>query len=215
MSSDAQQDLRKLAQDLSIELTDRQAQSLHDYVQLLLKWNRVYNLTAIRQAEEVWTHHIYDSMAAVPAIVEQDPHVQSILDVGSGGGLPGVVWAILRDDWQVDCLDAVAKKMAFVQQVIHAIPIVQGRMQALHKRVQEHQQTYDVVTSRAFASLIDFVSWTRHLLKPKGYWLAMKGKWPQDEMDALPADVEVFHVKQLHVPKLDEERWLIWLRPQS
>lgn len=215
MSSDAQQKLRKLAQDLSIELTDRQAQSLHDYVQLLLKWNRVYNLTAIRQAEEVWTHHIYDSMAAVPAIVEQDAHVQSILDVGSGGGLPGVVWAILRDDWQVDCLDAVAKKMAFVQQVIHATPIVQGRMQALHKRVQEHRQTYDVVTSRAFASLIDFVSWTRHLLKPQGYWLAMKGKWPQDEVDALPADVEVFHVKQLQVPKLDEVRWLIWLRPQS
>lgn len=204
--------LREVANTLSIDLSEAQSLALHDYVSLLLKWNRVYNLTAIREPQEVWTHHIYDSMAAVPAMLERDAHVHHILDVGSGGGLPGVVWAILRPDWQVDCLDAVAKKMAFVQQVIHATPTVHGRMRAWHTRVQEHKQQYDLVTSRAFASLADFVIWTRHLLKPNAHWMAMKGKWPQEEIDALPADVEVFHVKQLHVPQLDEERWLIWMR---
>lgn len=204
--------LREVANTLSIDLSEAQSLALHDYVSLLLKWNRVYNLTAIREPQEVWTHHIYDSMAAVPAMLERDAHAHHILDVGSGGGLPGVVWAILRPDWQVDCLDAVAKKMAFVQQVIHATPTVHGRMRAWHTRVQEHKQQYDLVTSRAFASLSDFVIWTRHLLKPNAHWMAMKGKWPQEEIDALPADVEVFHVKQLHVPQLDEERWLIWMR---
>ena len=210
-------ELRTVAQELSLPLSDDQEKAIERFVERMAKWNKVYNLTAIRVEQDIWSHHVYDSMAALASVDDQVgvTKARHVLDVGSGGGLPGVIWSILRADWKVTCIDAVAKKVAFIQQVINATPLVSGRLNAVHARVQEHQGAYDVVTSRAFASLSDFTNWTAHLLKPGGLWLAMKGKWPDDEINALPEGIEVFHVKQLHVPHLDEERWLIWLRPTA
>ena len=179
---------------------------------LLAKWNRVYNLTALRDPAQMLTHHLLDSLAVVAPLSR---HTQGrparLLDVGSGGGLPGVVIAICCPEIAVTCVDAVAKKAAFVQQAAGALGL--GNLAGRHARVEAVREPFDIIVSRAFASLTDFISWSRGALAEQGVWLAMKGKRPDDEIAALPAGAEVFHVELLHVPGLDAERCLVWLRP--
>ena len=186
------------------------------YQGLIAQWNNVYNLTAVRDPQEMLTHHLLDSLAAVPPLLR---HTQgqptAVLDVGSGGGLPGVVLAITCPELTVHCVDTVAKKAAFVQQVAASLKL--PNLRGIHARVESLRadagQGYDVVCSRAFASLADFTSWSRAALKPGAVWMAMKGKHPSDELAALPSDVSVFHVEQLQVPGLDADRCIVWMRP--
>lgn len=194
---------------LQLPLDVARRAALLDYLQLLVKWNRVYNLTAVRNPVQMVRLHLLDCLATVPALQRTLP-AGRVLDVGSGGGLPGVVWAVCCDALEVTCVDAVQKKAVFVQQVAGALQL--GTLRAEHARVEDLAGTWDLVTSRAFASLKDFVGLTRHLLGPTGVWLAMKGKRPDAEISALPADVDVFHVEHLAVPGLDAERCLVWMR---
>lgn len=191
------------------------AATLQAYLHLLARWNTVYNLTALRDPSLMRSHHLADSESIVaPLERHADGRPLKILDVGSGGGLPGVVLAIHHPDWDVTCVDAVAKKAGFVRQV--ALELGLPNLHAEHARVEQLAPVgADVVTSRAFASLPDFCAWTRRHLAPQGVWLAMKGRHPDDEIAALPADVEVFHVEPLQVPGLDAERCAIWLRPAA
>lgn len=204
--------LREGAAALGLVLDDSQLQQLLDYLALLQKWNRVYNLTAVREADDMLTHHLLDSLAVVPPLLRQTGGAPlRVLDVGSGGGLPGVVLAVCCPQLQVTCVDTVAKKAAFVQQVAASLrlPNLQGR----HARVESLAGPYDLICCRAFAALADFVAWSRAALAPDGVWMAMKGRQPQAEIDALPAGVQVFHVEPLQVPGLAAERCLVWMRP--
>ena len=134
-----------------------------------------------------------------------------MLDVGSGAGLPGVILAIAQPDWSITCVDTVGKKASFIRQVGAELGL--GQLQALHQRVEALEvPPFDLVTSRAFASLVDFVSLTRQHLKPGGLWMAMKAHLSADERAALPADVDMFHVEPLQVPGLNAERCLVWMR---
>lgn len=198
------------AAQLGVILSDRQCERLLAYGALILKWNKVYNLTALRDPALVLTHHLLDSLAVIGPLQSQRAGGAKLLDVGSGAGLPGVVIAILREDIEVACLDAVAKKVAFVQQVASELGL--RNLKGLHARVESLAGSYDVISSRAFASLADFVSGSAHLLAPDGVWLAMKGRAPDEEIAQLPAAAEVFHVEQLAVPGLDAERCIVWMR---
>jgi 16S rRNA (guanine527-N7)-methyltransferase len=210
----AESTLRAGAAELGLDLSDGQIAQLLTYVDLIQKWNKVYNLTAVRNPVEMLTHHLLDSLAAVPPLVRQTTgEPQTLLDVGSGAGLPGIVIAVCRPEIEVDCVDAVAKKAAFVQQC--ALQLKLSNLRGIHARVETLVEPYDVVSSRAFASLADFVSWSSAALKPGGVWLAMKGKRPDDEIAALPPEAEVFHVEQLSVPGLDAERCIVWLKKRG
>lgn len=203
-------------QALGLSLSDEQVSRLLDYLALLQKWNKVYNLTAVRLPEEMVTHHLLDSLAAVPPLLRQTGGQPiRLLDVGSGGGLPGVVIAITCPQIEVSCVDTVGKKAAFIQQAAAGLKL--PNLRGIHARVEslkaEEGGGFDVVCSRAFASLADFTHWSRSALKPDALWMAMKGKHPADEIAALPASVSVFHVEQLVVPGLDAERCIVWLRP--
>ena len=199
---------------LGLDLSADRQKLLLDYVALIQKWNKVYNLTALRDPADMLTHHLLDSLTAVAPLTR---HTQGqavrVLDVGSGGGLPGVVLAICMPELNVTCVDTVAKKAAFVQQV--AVSLKLPNLRGLHARVESLTEPYQVICSRAFASLPDFVTWSRSALAEGGVWMAMKGKHPQDEIDALPADVKVFHVEPLTVPGLDVERCMVWMRPEA
>lgn len=213
-TSQAQREqLEEGAQALGLALSQDQIDRLLDYGSAILKWNKVYNLTALRDPALVVTHHLLDSLAAVPALARQQPGAGRLLDVGSGAGLPGVVIAICRPELDVHCLDAVAKKMAFVQQMAGALQL--PRLRGVHARVETLEGRYDVITSRAFASLIDFVEGSAQLLAPTGVWMAMKGKRPDEEIEQLRASVNVFHVEQLLVPGLDAERCIVWMRKKE
>jgi 16S rRNA (guanine527-N7)-methyltransferase len=204
---------------LQLAADEGQQRRLIDHVLLIERWNRVHNLTAVRDPAEMVTQHLLDSLAVLGPL---DRHLASIaaaarpeparvLDVGSGAGLPGAVLAIMRPALQVTCLDAVAKKAGFIRQAAGELAIT--NLAAEHARVEEWKaQPFDVVTSRAFASLADFTALTRHLLADAGVWMAMKGKDPAEEMAALPPDIDVFHVEQVHVPGLDAQRCIVWLR---
>jgi 16S rRNA (guanine527-N7)-methyltransferase len=205
--------LRAGASALGVALSDRQADQLLAYGTLMLKWNKVYNLTALRDPASVLTHHLLDSLAAVTPLQREWAGKGKLLDVGSGGGLPGVVIAIMRPDLDVSCLDAVAKKAAFVQQVSAELEL--PNLRGLHARVELLDGSYEVISSRAFASLPDFFNGSMKLLAPGGIWLAMKGKVPGDELAALPSGVSVFHVEQLAVPGLDAERCIVWARKEA
>jgi 16S rRNA (guanine527-N7)-methyltransferase len=200
---------------LGLALSPQQVDQLLAYQALIAQWNKVYNLTAVRDPQEMLTHHLLDSLAAVPPLLRQtEGQALSVLDVGSGGGLPGVVLAIVCPHLTVHCVDTVAKKAAFVQQVAASLKL--PNLRGIHARVESLKadagQGYDVVCSRAFASLLDFTTWSRAALKPDAVWMAMKGKHPADELAVLPADVAVFHVEQLQVPGLDAERCIVWMR---
>ena len=203
---------------LGLALSDAQVTQLLDYLALLQKWNKVYNLTAVRDPAEMLTHHLFDSLAAIQPLLRQTSGEPiKLLDVGSGGGLPGVVIAIVCPQIEVSCVDTVGKKAAFIQQAAATLRL--PNLRGVHARVEtlkaEQGGGFDVVCSRAFASLADFTAWSRAALKPDAVWMAMKGKHPEDELAALPADVAVFHVEQLQVPGLDAERCIIWMRPKA
>ena len=199
---------------LGVTLSDEQRGQLLDYLALLGKWNKVYNLTAVRDPAEMLTHHLLDSLSIIaPLRRHTGGQPARLLDVGSGGGLPGVVIAICCPEIQVSCVDAVAKKAAFVQQV--AVVLRLPNLRGVHARVEAVQDKFDVITSRAFASLADFTEWSAPALAEGAVWLAMKGKRPDDEIAALPPGVEVFHVEQLQVPGLGAERCLLWLRTKT
>lgn len=177
---------------------------------MLEKWNKVYNLTAIRCREEILTHHLLDSAALVPVVTEYLHAEGAVLDVGSGGGLPSIPLAILRPDLDVNAVDAVSKKTAFLTQA--GIELRLRNFTAKHARVEALSGEYDLITSRAFASLADFISLTHHLLKPGGRWLAMKGVVPKEEIEELPENVDVVEIRELMVPGLKEQRHLIVIR---
>ncbi len=214
MSVNLEAGLRSGAQALGLALTDAQIQHLLDYAALIQKWNKVYNLTALRDPADMLTHHLLDSLTAIAPLRR---HTQGqpvrVLDVGSGGGLPGVVLAICMPELNVSCVDTVAKKAAFVQQV--AVSLKLPNLRGVHARVESLTDPYQIICSRAFASLPDFVTWSRSALADGGVWMAMKGKHPQGEIDALPTDVQVFHVEPLKVPGLDVERCMVWMKPQT
>ena len=203
--------LREGAASLGVALTDRQVERLLAYGALILKWNKVYNLTALRDPALVLSHHLLDSLAVIMPLRREWPASGKLLDVGAGAGLPGVVIAILRDDLDVSCLDAVAKKAAFVQQV--AAELALPNLHGVHARIESLAGQFDVVSSRAFASLPDFFTGSARVMQPRGVWLAMKGKVPEDELAAVPPAVDVFHVEQLTVPGLDADRCIVWARP--
>ena len=210
--SDALTVLKSGAAELGLDLSDAQFEQLLGYLALIQKWNKVYNLTAVRDPQEMLTHHLLDSLTAVTPLAR---HTQGqptkVLDVGSGGGLPGIVLAICRPELDVSCVDTVGKKAAFIQQVAATLKL--PNLRGIHARVETLSGPFDVICCRAFASLPDFVSWSRDALAQQGVWMAMKGKHPQAEIDGLPADVNVFHVEPLTVPGLDAERCMVWVRP--
>ena len=218
--SDLRQQLVQGAAQLGLALSVEQIDKLMGFLDLLQKWNKVYNLTSVRDPQEMMSLHMLDSLAAVPALQR---YVQSLgkaagertrqLDVGSGGGLPGVVFAICCPDVDIECVDTVGKKAAFLQQ--SAVTLKLPNLKGVHARVETLKGPYEIVSCRAFASLIDFTTWSRAAIAPNGIWFAMKGKHPQDEMDALGKDVEVFHVEPLQVPGLDAERCIVWAKPAA
>lgn len=211
--SDALATLKSGAAELGLRLDDHRFGQLLAYLDLIGKWNRVYNLTALRDPQDMLTHHLLDSLTAVPPLLRHTAGQPArVLDVGSGGGLPGIVLAICRPELDVSCVDTVAKKAAFIQQVAASLKL--PNLRGIHARVENLSGPFDVICCRAFASLPDFVAWSRGALAGQGVWMAMKGKHPQAEIDALPADVQVFHVEPLTVPGLDAERCMVWMRPQ-
>ena len=193
---------------LGIELTTEQNEKLLAFRDLLLKWNKTYNLTALRDPEQAISHHLLDSLAILP-------HVGNgpLLDVGSGGGLPGIPLAIARPELSVSMVDTVQKKATFLQQA--AIQLGLKNVTVHHARVEQLAGHYAQISSRAFAEIGLFTSLTRHLLAPGGRWLAMKGIHPDDEINTLPADIVVNQIIPLHVPGLDAERHLIILKAGS
>ena len=212
-------DIFHAAQQMGVDLLPAQQEQLQRYLALVQKWNKVYNLTALRDPADMLTHHLFDSLSAIAPLQRQlaqmgIPLAQArLLDVGSGAGLPGVVMAIWCPGLSVACVDTVGKKAAFVQQV--ALELRLPNLRGVHARVESLTEQFDVVSSRAFASLVDFTTWSRAALASHGVWLAMKGKHPADEIAALPADVAVFHVEQLQVPALDAERCIVWLHQST
>jgi 16S rRNA (guanine527-N7)-methyltransferase len=210
--------LQKGLDELSLSLSDAQQAQLLAYMDLIGKWTKVYNLTAVRDANEMLTHHLLDSLAVVAPlrrelaklVLPEGQTQLSLLDVGAGAGLPGIVIAITCPEILVTCVDTVAKKAAFIQQV--AATLKMPNLKGLHARVESLTRPYDVVCSRAFASLVDFTAWSKSALASHGVWMAMKGKHPDQELAVLPESVKVFHVEQLQVPGLDAERCIIWMR---
>jgi 16S rRNA (guanine527-N7)-methyltransferase len=214
VSINAEAVLRAGLAELHVSLSDAQVQGLLDYQNLIGKWTKVYNLTAVRDPAEMLTHHLLDSLAAVAPLQK---HLQgrglsppSLLDVGSGAGLPGVVLAICCPSLAVTCVDTVGKKAAFIKHVALALGL--PNLTGLHARVETITQPFDVICSRAFASLADFAGWSQAALAPGGVWMALKGKHPAEELTMLPPDVAMFHVEPLAVPGLAAERCIIWLQ---
>lgn len=206
--------LREGARSLGLSLSDATQRQLLAYMALIQKWTRVYNLTAVRDPQEMLSHHLLDSLSALPPLLRHTAGQPiRLLDVGSGGGLPGVVLAICQPEIQVTCVDTVGKKAAFIQQV--AVTLRLPNLRGLHARVETVQDRYDVVCSRAFASLQDFTQWSAAALAEGGVWMAMKGKMPSDEVAQLSSGIDVFHVEPLTVPGLDAERFLLWMRLRS
>jgi 16S rRNA (guanine527-N7)-methyltransferase len=226
------------AHELGLRLEAAASERLLDYLGMLARWGRVHNLSAIGPGPEAVQLHLLDSLAVVPALDRHRPQGGVLLDVGSGAGLPGVVIAVVRPQWQVLTVDSVEKKARFVAQV--AIELGLHRLEALHGRAeslgdpqaprtlatrrwtQVAPQGADVVVSRAFASLADFTRLTSRCLAPAGVWLAMKGRHPETELaelaearDFLGRTIDVFHVEPLTVPGLGAERCLVWMRPHQ
>jgi 16S rRNA (guanine527-N7)-methyltransferase len=214
VSNNAEVALRAGLAELHLSLSNAQVQGLLDYQNLIGKWNKVYNLTAVRDPAEMLTHHLFDSLAAVAPLQKhlQDRGLTNarVLDVGAGAGLPGVVLAICCPTLAVTCVDTVGKKAAFIKHVALALGL--PNLMGLHARVETITQPFDVICSRAFASLADFTGWSQAALAPGGAWMALKGKHPAEELAMLPPNVAMFHVEPLTVPGLAAERCIIWLQ---
>ena len=204
---DNRQKLQSGLKEMGLDLSGEQQDKLLAYVEMLKKWNKTYNLTALRDESQIISHHLLDSLTLPPYL----EGAQTMLDVGSGGGQPGIPAAVCRPDLQITLLDANTKKTSFLQQAaieleLKNVRVVSGRVEA----VQDFQA--DIITSRAFAELADFVNWTAHLLKDGGRWVAMKGVYPEEEIAKLPDTVAVERVEALHVPGLDAERHMVVLK---
>ena len=202
---------------LGLSVAEAQQRQLLSYMALIQKWNKVYNLTALKTPQEILTHHLLDSLSSISPLLRHLAQSArgvgqevELLDVGSGGGLPGVVIAICSPHIRVTCVDTVSKKAAFVQQVAASLRL--SNLRGLHARVESLTGPFDVICSRAFAALPDFVNWSAGALSEDGVWMAMKGKLPEAEMAALPSFVEVFHVEQLQVPGLAADRCMVWMK---
>lgn len=196
---------------LGLTLPEGAEAKLLAYLALLDKWNRVYNLTAVRDTERMVSHHVLDSLAAVPYFQAGCPDLIRVLDVGSGGGLPGIPLAIARPELQVTLIDSIAKKTAFLLQAKAELGL--ANLNVVTSRVEDFrcETGFDVITSRAFSDLREFVMLTRHLLKPGGRWLAMKGLMPNEEIANLPDWVKVSANNALVVPGLEASRHVIVL----
>jgi len=199
------------AAQLGVALDRAQLEQLAAYAGLLARWNATHNLTALRSPEETLTHHLLDSLAIVPQVLRvMNGNGARVLDVGSGGGLPGIVLAIAAPRARVTLVDAVQKKCAFLTQA--RLELGLGNVEVVHGRVEALLvPPFDVIVSRALSTLAQFVAWTRHLLRPGGCWLAMKGALPAEELSELPADVRA-EIIPLEVPGLKQRRHLIEMR---
>jgi 16S rRNA (guanine527-N7)-methyltransferase len=186
---------------------------LSQYIALLDKWNRTHNLTAIRDPEQMVSHHLLDSLAVLAHLPKQT-HLR-VLDIGSGGGLPGIPLAIARRDWRIVLLDSNHKKAAFLRQA--AIELKLANVEVCAERVQDYAATllFDVVISRAFSDLATFATVARRLVAPGGRLIAMKGVFPHEELEQLPADVLVAEVPAVRVPGLDVQRHLVIMEPRA
>lgn len=195
-----------------LKLNAEQVSDLLSYGELILKWNKVYNLTAIRSEQEVITHHLLDSLAIVPFLDVQLNNVPAprVLDVGSGAGLPGLVIAICRPHWTVHTLDTVQKKVAFMQQVCGSLKLQNA--QSIHQRVERYapDQPYNLICSRAFSSIDNFISWSHHLLAEEGVFAALKGKLDVDK--DIPVGWQLQQLIQVNVPFLPGERHLFLIK---
>ena len=198
--------------ELNIALTLEQQQRILQYVALLNKWNKVYNLTAVREPERMIGLHMLDSLAVLPHIRETQTRIQRVLDVGTGGGLPGIALAIARADMHVTMLDSLQKKTTFVRQAIGELSLTNAAV--FCERVEQFKpaEKFDVVISRAFAELSDFVNGAKHLLNEHGRMFAMKGVNPVDEIARLPDGFEVEKVIELNVPQVEGKRHLVVIK---
>jgi len=211
--------IQAAGQALGLDINSRQEQALQAYIGQLQRWNRTYNLTALRQPEQMLVQHIFDSLSIVRPLQEilykNTAYDTKIMDIGSGAGLPGVVLAIMMPDCRVQCVDAVEKKMAFVRQMSGVLEL--DRLQAIHARVEQLEPANaNIVVSRAFASLEDFVRLGGKHVAPDGWLLAMKGQEPEQEIAAMKqTDWRVSRIEPLHVPELDAQRCLVWMSRQG
>lgn len=207
---DLKEQLKSGLQAMNLELSTAQQLMLLEYVSLLKKWNNTYNLTALRDERTMISHHLLDSLTLLPYVAQ----AQTLMDVGSGGGMPGIPTAICLPDLQITLLDSNTKKTTFLQQAVielglKNVTVASGRVEAMHDK------KVDVVTSRAFAELHDFIALTKHLLNENGYWAAMKGVYPYEELENVPKNIEVYQIDKLHVPTLDAERHMVLMRPKK
>ena len=204
---DNRQKLQSGLKEMGLDLSGEQQDKLLAYVEMLKKWNKTYNLTALRDESQIISHHLLDSLTLPPYLES----AQTMLDVGSGGGQPGIPAAVCRPNLQITLLDANTKKTSFLQQAaieleLKNVRVVSGRVEAVQGL------RADVITSRAFAELADFVNWTAHLLQDGGCWAAMKGVYPAAEIDRLPDSVCIERVDKIRVPQLNAERHMVILR---
>ena len=193
---------------MRLNISPAQQQKLLAYLALLQKWNKTYNLTALRAPAQMVSHHLLDSLTLLPYLAQ----AQSMIDVGSGGGMPAIPAAICCPDLRITMVDANSKKNSFLRQA--AIELGLGNIAVSSSRVEElSDHRADIVTSRAFAELADFVRLTRHLLGDNGHWAAMKGVYPAEEIARLPPDIQAYQIAPIHVPTLNAERHIVLLRP--
>lgn len=200
------QELEKGIRDQGLDVGEDKQQKLLSFVGLLQKWNKVYNLTAIRNPEQMISHHLLDSLAVLPHM-----WAGRWLDVGCGAGLPGLVIAIARPDWPMTLIDSNSKKTSFVQQVIIELDLQNVKVKCVRVEDMKADEKFDGIISRAFAETADFVELTRHLMAEQGRWAAMKGA-PEQELERLPGDIVVERIIPLMVSGLDAARCLVLLK---
>ena len=193
--------------EMNLDVSAAQQDKLLDYLALMNKWNSVYNLTSLRDPMQMVTHHLLDSLAAVPAFAG----ARNVLDVGAGGGLPGVVLAICRPDMKLSMIDTVHKKTAFLKQVKAELELANVTVHTMKVQELEVRDKFDVITSRAFADLTDFLNWSGHLLAQGGKFIALKGTAPAEEQERIPAEWKISGLQPLQVPRLGAERHLIFV----
>jgi 16S rRNA (guanine527-N7)-methyltransferase len=198
-------------EEMQLDLSGDKIARLMDYLALLFKWNAVYNLTSLRDPMQMVTHHLLDSLAAVPAF----EGAQNVLDVGAGGGLPGMVLAICRPDMKVAMIDTVHKKTAFLTQVKAELGLANVTVYTMRVEQLQVKTPFDVITSRAFADLSDFVNWSGHLMAEGGQFIALKGVAATDEQQRVPAPWKITELRPLRVPKLEAERHLVFIAKQG
>lgn len=203
------EELQQGTRELGVEVTEQQHEQLLAYLALLIKWNKAYNLTAVRDPDEMVSRHLLDSLSVVPFVAEAG---DNWLDVGSGGGMPGIPLAILFPERNFTLLDSNGKKTRFLTQV--KLELKLANLEVIHSRVEGFtpEQPFSGICSRAFSSLEDFSNWTRHLGDGQTQWLAMKGVHPDDELQALPADFRLTATHVLRVPGCQGQRHLLILR---